>query len=175
MDSPDRSGNLRRNIEVKIRLDSIAEARRMAEQVATEHLGLQVQVDTYFRCRSGRLKLRLINDESAQLIWYARSDRAQARQSQYYLLDVSEPALARQLLTAAMGITQIVEKRREIFLYQNVRIHLDEVVDLGSFLEFEAVLSASQDPAAGHAQLEWLCRQFAITPDQFLSQSYGDM
>ena len=112
---------------------------------------------------------------SAQLIWYARSDQAQARKSEYYLLDVPTPELAKQLLATALGVRHVVEKRREIHLYHNVRIHLDDVTGLGAFLEFEAVMAADQDLAEGHAQLQWLCRQFAITTDQIVAQSYGDM
>jgi len=36
-----------------------------------------------------------------------------------------------------------VSKRREIYLWHNVRIHLDAVTGLGSFVEFEAVLGRS--------------------------------
>jgi adenylate cyclase class IV len=44
-------------------------------------------------------------------------------------------------------------QRREIYLYHNVRIHLDEVEDLGTFLEFEAVLGPNVDDALGRAQV----------------------
>ena len=38
-------------------------------------------------------------------------------------------------LAEALGVRSVVRKRREIYLYHNVRIHLDEVCDLGRFLE----------------------------------------
>ncbi len=56
-----------------------------------------------------------------------------------------------------------------------MRIHLDEVVGLGNFLEFEAVLGPELDDAAGRAQLEQLLEAFAIDPADLLSGSYGDM
>ncbi len=170
-----RSENLRSNIELKARLTSLEVAREVARRIVTEYLGIQVQVDTYFHCRDGRLKLREVEAAPAQLIWYARSDSPQARKSEYYLLDVPDPDLVKQLLTAALGVCQVVQKRREIHLYHNVRIHLDDVTGLGAFLEFEAVMRAGQDAAEGHAQLDWLCGQFGITPDHILAQSYGDM
>ncbi len=169
------SSDLRRNVELKAQLPSLSAAREVARALATEYLGIQHQTDTYFRCPHGRLKLREIDGQSAQLIWYNRSDEAHARKSEYYLLTVAEPALARQVLTNALGIRQTVVKQREIFLHANVRIHLDDVRDLGGFLEFEAVMAPHQDLAQGHAQLVWLCDQFAIAPAQILAKSYGDM
>jgi adenylate cyclase class IV len=41
---------------------------------------------------------------------------------------------------AALGSRGEVGKRREVWHWFNVRIHLDEVEGLGSFVEFEAVL-----------------------------------
>ena len=40
-------------------------------------------------------------------------------------------------------------KRRRLFLHRNVRIHLDDVEGLGSFIELESVLAV-----AGHESAE---------------------
>ncbi len=74
-----------------------------------------------------------------------------------------------------MGVVNMVRKRREIYLWHNVRIHLDDVEGLGQFLEFEAVLSAEIDDAAGRRQLETLMAQFNIRPEDLLAGSYTDM
>ena len=50
-----------RNIELKARLADLDAARKTAVAIATERLGTQHQVDTYFHCRHGRLKLRQID------------------------------------------------------------------------------------------------------------------
>ena len=68
-----------------------------------------------------------------------------------------------------------LDKRREIFLQHNVRIHLDSVAGLGSFLEFEAVLSPRVDESAGRLQVAQLQRQFALSPEDLLEGSYGEM
>ncbi len=44
----------------------------------------------------------------------------------------------------------VVSKRRRLFLWEGVRIHLDEVEDLGNFVEFEAVLPQAGDLATAH-------------------------
>jgi adenylate cyclase, class 2 len=164
-----------RNIELKARLADYGAAQRVASAIATMRLGEQHQVDTYFHCRNGRLKLRQIDGLRAELVWYARADQQGPKPSDYQLVPLSNPETLKAALTAALGVRAVVEKRREIFLYHNVRIHLDDVVGLGRFLEFEAVLGPEVDEGAGRALIDSLMRHFAITPADLLANSYGEM
>jgi adenylate cyclase class IV len=190
-----------RNVELKARLEDLDAARALARQVATEPLGTQQQVDTYFHCPQGRLKLRQIDGRLGQLVWYARPDQPGPKASDYLVVPVSEPEKLKAALAAALGVLCVVRKRREIFLYHNVRIHLDEVEGLGSFLEFEAVLGSyggpsgqpaamlstpsfgvaegtsgpEVDEATGRGQLDELARQFGLDQGDLLCGSYADM
>jgi predicted adenylyl cyclase CyaB len=178
---------LARNVELKARLHDLAAAQQIAKRLATAYLGVQQQVDTYFHSPHGRLKLREISTDAtagssssassstAQLVWYSRPDQAGAKGSDYLLVDVPDPARLKQALAAALGVQVIVDKRREIFLHHNVRIHLDEVTNLGAFLEFEAVLSPSIADATGHAQVAALQSEFGITSSDILAVSYSDL
>lgn len=163
------------NVELKARLASLDAARQVAASLATERLTDQHQIDTYFHCHHGRLKLREISDAPAQLISYQREDATAATPSRYFLIDVPDPVAMRDGLTAALGILVQVEKRREIYFYKNVRIHLDQVTQLGTFLEFEAVLESEAQIAEGEAVVAWLQTQFAIGPQDLLTSSYSDM
>ena len=167
--------SLGRNIELKARIAELSHTRRLARRVATECLGFQHQIDTYFHCRTGRLKLRQIDNGMAHLISYTRPDEATAKRSDYRLVPVTEVHAMRDALTAALGVRVEVEKRREIFLRENVRIHLDEVVGLGSFLEFEAVLDPQQPDAVGHQQLARLQQVLEIEPSHCVEGSYADL
>lgn len=164
-----------RNIELKARIVSLEAVRATAQNLATGQLGLMHQIDTYFHAPRGRLKLRQIDGQPAQLISYQRSDEAQARHSDYRIAPVADAELLKQNLAAFRGIQVVVDKTREVFLYHNVRIHLDQVQGLGTFLEFESVLSDEINDTAGHAQVEWLCGQFGITPEHVVPQSYSDL
>jgi len=164
-----------RNLELKARLGNLDAARTVAQAVATSRLSPQHQIDTYFHCRHGRLKLRQIDGLSAQLVSYARADEPGPKVSDYVLAPVSNPESLKAALTATLGVRCVVEKHREIFLHQNVRIHLDEVKGLGSFLEFEAVLGPGVDDARGQSQLDYLAREFSLTRGDLLSGSYSDM
>jgi predicted adenylyl cyclase CyaB len=163
------------NVELKARIRDLPTARRIAERLATDYLGWQHQIDTYFRCPRGRLKLREIEGQQAQLVGYQRPDETGPKLSDYRLTTVTESESLKETLAAALDVLVVVDKRREIFLYQNVRIHLDEVIDLGRFLEFEAVLSDQVDQAQGEAQLAFLRAEFAIDPDDLLAVSYADL
>jgi len=164
-----------RNIELKARLTDLDRARRIATGLAAQRLEPQHQIDTYFHCRSGRLKLREIDGLTGQLIWYKRPDREGLKASDYHLVAISDAEGLKVALAGALGIRSVVEKRREIFLWRSVRIHLDEVIGLGAFLEFEAVLGPKVDETVGHAQVEELIGRFGIRPVDLISGSYGDM
>ena len=164
-----------RNIELKARLKDLDTARRVAEAVATDRLPTEHQVDTYFPCRFGRLKLREIAGRRAELICYARPDQQGPKGSDYELVPIAEADKLKSVLSAALGISKVVAKRREIFLYHNVRIHLDRVEHLGTFLEFEAVVEGDVDDATAEQQVQWLSEQFGIGPDDRLPGSYADM
>ncbi len=135
----------------------------------------QQQIDTYFHCHHGRLKLRQIDGLRAELVWYARPDEHGPKASDYQLVPLAHPETLKAALTAALGVRAIVEKRREIFLYHTVRIHLDDVVGLGHFIEFEAVVTPSVDQQASLALVEGLVQRFTIAPADLIATSYGDM
>ncbi len=164
-----------RNIELKARLHDPAAARQIAERLATAHLGVQQQTDTYYRCTVGRLKLRETEGQPAQLIGYMRPNELGAKASDYRIVEIADAKAIRAVLTETLGILAVVVKRRQIYLHHNVRVHLDEVQRLGSFLEFEAVLSDGVDAETGRQQIAWLRDQFMITHADLVNNSYSDM
>jgi adenylate cyclase, class 2 len=164
-----------RNVELKARLDSLDGARAIAARIATQRLEDQHQVDTYFACRNGRLKVREINGQRAELIWYDRPDQTDSKPCHYRRIPVADPAGLKAALTAACGIRVVVEKHREIYLFHNVRIHLDRVVGQGTFLEFEAVLGPELSEAVGHQQVEQMRVQFGLTAGDLVTGSYADL
>src|SRR4051795_13215641 len=138
-----------RNVELKAR--DVDPERTLAAALAhgATDQGVLEQKDTYFAAREGRLKLReeRAGDAAptATLIAYARADEAAARTSAYHLVDVPDPRALAAALDASLGTVVVVEKFRRLLLWENVRIHLDEVADLGTFVELEAVVPAGSD------------------------------
>lgn len=170
MDSPTRG-----NIELKARYADHDFARRSVAALGARPAGVERQVDTYFAVPHGRLKLRVIDDHQATLIWYRRPDQAVARQCDYQLVPVADAAGLRAALAGAVGLRGEVVKRREIHLWDNVRIHLDEVAGLGRFIEFEAVLSLGVTAETGHRQVAELCRALDLRDDAIVAVGYADL
>ncbi|HEY1600585.1 MAG TPA: class IV adenylate cyclase [Pirellulales bacterium] len=165
----------RQNVELKARLVDLPGARALAARLSGGPPEIIAQVDTYFACAHGRLKLRTIVGDHSELIAYVRTDEIAPRASRYRIIPVPDAAALGDALSAALGVLVIVEKRREISLYNNVRIHLDQVQGLGTFLEFEAVLEAHQPLAVGELQVRELARQFGLLPEHLVGGSYSDL
>lgn len=163
-----------RNIELKARLRSPDDARRVCQELAMWH-AVEHQVDTYFVCRHGRLKLRQRDGQPAQLVRYARADGVDPRPSDYDLVPVEQPDSLKRALVAALGVLVVVEKDREVFLYRNVRIHIDRVAGLGNFVEFEAVLADGDDEPAAAALVQRLAEKLGLAESDRIAGSYSDL
>jgi predicted adenylyl cyclase CyaB len=167
-----------RNIEIKAHIFDIRGCGEIAAAIAGEGpLEELVQTDTYFNVPVGRLKLREFADESnpSQLIFYARSDQVEPRPSDYHILEVTEPAALKDVLALALGVKAVVKKERAVYLYRNVRIHLDEVAGLGTFIELEAVLDEDHLEEDAALSLMVLMREFSIAEEDLLGGSYCEL
>ena len=114
------------------------------------------QEDTYFRVNQSRLKLREMPQEDPELIWYRRPNVGEIRTCQYRRLKVTRVDRVKAGLSAVLGVEAVVVKKRRLYRWRNVRIHVDHVEQLGNFIEFEAVLSDSEQIQTGEEQLEQL-------------------
>jgi len=170
-----------RNIEIKARVRSLAEAERTASRLAgPEPHAVLVQNDTYFNVSSGRLKLREQSDETtgesiAQLVYYNRPDETGPRGCDYEIARVSEPEKMAHLLGSALGVEVVVAKRRTLYLYENVRIHLDRVDNLGEFIEFEAVMPEGEPDGSGESVVRRLIDEFSLKTEDLVEVSYCDL
>ena len=168
-----------RNIELKARCCDLARAEAACQRLGARRAWTRRQTDTYFGVARGRLKLRVEEAEgqppAAVLVEYHRPDAATARGSHYELTPVDNAEETLAALASRHGIVARVEKTRTLYLLENVRIHLDRVAGLGTFVEFEAVMGPADSDAAAHALLERLRRELGIAESDLLSGSYSDM
>ncbi len=164
----------RRNIELKARCEDLTATSQACQTLGARYVGLLVQTDTYFFCRRGRLKLREIEGQFSELIGYERPDTSDTRASLYHLAAVPDPAATKALLASNLGVRGVVKKRRQLWMWENVRIHLDHVDGLGTFVEFEAVVQADDD-AEDHARIAKLCEALAVNDGERVAKSYSDL
>ncbi len=160
------------NLELKASIPSVESARESARLCGAEFRGILLQTDTYFCVLRGRLKVREISDDGAELIYYERAEETLERWSTYSTVTIPEPALLKQQLSSALGVLVVVKKKRELFLFEGTRIHIDDVEGLGCFLEFEVPVHDEQDATR---QMKFLRERFAIREDSIFTPSYSDL
>jgi homotetrameric cytidine deaminase len=167
------------NVELKAhRRDLQATAARCLE-LGAEDKGVLTQRDTFFLARQARLKLRNQGADGSELIAYGRPDEFDPAESTFVLAPVSEVEPLAEALEYALGApTVVVAKRRQLLMWDGVRIHLDEVEDLGTFIELEAVLESpagEAELAAAHDKVARLRRELAIEDSDLVSVAYADL
>ena len=163
-----------KNLEFKAKCDSLDAFRQRLVNLQAEHRRTMKQLDTYFNVPQGRLKLREIDTHNAQLIYYERADLAESRYSNYQICDIPEPMAFKQIATMALGVKGVVEKQRELWLFGNTRIHLDEVKNLGQFVELETVIR-SQTEVEAQAEHQLVKEALGIKEEDLVSASYSDL
>jgi homotetrameric cytidine deaminase len=168
-----------RNVELKARDPDPARTLERALALGADDRGEIRQRDTYFSGARGRLKLREQETGGSplwdELIEYSRADSTDARTSTYRRVPVADVAPLREALDAAYGTLGTVTKRRRLLLWEGVRIHLDEVEGLGSYVELEAVAEVGSDLNAEHEKIERLRAEFGIEEDDLVATSYSDL
>jgi predicted adenylyl cyclase CyaB len=162
-------------VELKARDAQPERTLRLALEAGAEDRGVIAQRDTYFAAARGRLKLREEAPGEAHLIAYERPDAPEARQSRYRLAPVADPHALQEALDAALGTVATVAKRRHLLLWEGVRIHLDAVEGLGTFVELEGVAPAGSDLNRETELVRRLQDRLGIAADQVLAGSYADL
>jgi adenylate cyclase class IV len=163
------------NIEFKAELRNFEAARHVCKLIGGTRVGEVRQSDTYYRLPEGRLKKRLIADGKASAEWilYHRPDRVSPRMSNYTIL--TDEQARRRWGTRSLRAWLTVVKIREVWTLGDVRVHIDQVEDLGAFIEFEAVVSRKFDVKKCHAAIAELRERFGPLLGEPISRSYSDL
>ena len=163
------------NIEIKARARDFAGLQKRAESLSDTPLQIIPQEDTFFNIPSGRLKLRLLAPEHAQLVWYARADDTGPKRSDYRIYETNNPEGLKSTLSLALGVRGVVRKTRYLYLAGQTRIHLDDVEGLGQFMELEVVMRPDQSDAEGQAIAEELMKKLGVDFADLLDGAYMDL
>lgn len=163
------------NVEIKARVRNLSDLSQRAESLSDTPVELIPQEDTFFNTPHGRLKLRQLAPEQAQLVYYERADTAGPKRSYYLISETSDPSSLKAILTTALGVRGVVRKLRRLYLLGQTRLHLDDVEGLGHFMELEVVIRPGQSDAEGQVIAEDLMQKLGIAPGDLLDGAYMDM
>jgi len=164
-----------RNVEIKARIECV---EMLLPKVAALADGAPLEIfqdDTFFSCPNGRMKLRVFSPDRGELIFYQRADKAGPKESSYYISPTTSPDSLRDVLTRGYGQGGRVRKLRTLLMVGKTRIHLDQVENLGSFLELEVALAEGEAPESGEAVARELLDALGISSDQLIDVAYVDL
>jgi len=163
------------NVEIKARVQDFDGLRSRAERLSQTPVQVIPQLDTFFITKKGRLKLRELGSGSAQLIYYERPDREGPKRSDYHIFETADAEPLKSVLALALGVRGVVRKVRYLYLIGQTRLHLDDVEDLGQFMELEVVLRPGETEAHGEAVARELISQLEIRDSDLLEVAYMDL
>jgi len=173
------------NVEYKCELREPGVARAKLAAMGGDNIATLRQTDTYFNTVSGRLKRRVStaltgsgeetggDAEPTEWIHYDRPDKLEFKISRFTIYTPEEAA--ERFGVTPLPVRIVVEKQREVWMVGQVRVHLDEVDTLGCFLEFEALITKTQNVARAHERLRELRAALAPCLGEPVSGSYADM
>jgi len=164
-----------RNVEIKARVEDLEAVRQAVESLTDSAPTVLRQVDTFYHCRHGRLKLREIHGHSAELISYIRADATGPKPSEYTCVPVANPRLLHEALSSSLGTRGAVKKVRTLYLIGQTRAHLDVVEGLGQYIELEVMLADDQPVSEGEQTARKLLRQLDISEAQLVKGAYIDL
>jgi predicted adenylyl cyclase CyaB len=163
------------NVEIKAYCINPVFIREYLIHNGADFKGTDFQTDTYFKVPKGRLKLREGNIEN-NLIYYDRNNDAGPRLSNFQLVKIPDAEGLKKILSDSLGVKIAVRKKREIYYIKNVKFHIDEVEELGSFVEIEAGnMIADKTQEELREQCDFYVKEFGIEEKDFIAGSYSDM
>lgn len=161
------------NVECKYELRDPALARSICRAIGARLVGTLRQTDTYFRVADGRLKRREVPGEPPEWIFYHRHNRLKPKLSHFTIY--SEQEAKARYGERPMPVWLIVEKTRDVWMYDSARLHLDSVTGLGNFFEIEALVTPGKHVGRCHRLIAELLERFRPVLGEPIATSYSDM
>lgn len=163
------------NIEIKAYSTNLEKQTLIALGLSNARMQTLRQTDTFFNVQHGRLKLREFSEGCAQLIFYHRENQTGPGLSDYQITETTDAEGLKAVLRRAYGIRAEVQKTRKLCLCGRTRIHLDQVDNLGDFIELEVVLREGESIISAEREAESLMNSLGITSAQLIDVSYAEL
>lgn len=133
-------------IEIRAKIDNLKEVERCFNELKEVQILAQAvrQVDTYLRHQADKERLLVIRirrkDKQAILSFKAKSVDPKGDTAWYdYDTEISAPnKLEDILISSGYVYVCVIDKVRDSFKWQNFEINIDNIRDLGLFIEIEA-------------------------------------
>src|SRR5260370_22585108 len=114
------------NIEFKAELIDLESAHATARNLTGTGPEILQQTDVFFPCPHGRLKLRILDDNHGELIFYERADAPGPRRSTYQIARTADPYTLLEILRHVSSVPGPVEKMPRFLLLVRTRSHTNQ-------------------------------------------------
>ncbi len=104
-----------RNVEIKAYVNDTAHLRAVLEAMSDTEAEVLNQHDVFFAVPSGRLKLRVLDDRSGELIQYHRPNVDGPKASRYLIAPTTAPDVLMKILCGALPVLGTVRKQRLLY------------------------------------------------------------
>lgn len=170
-----------KNLELKAELRDPNLARLICKQLKASRIGKIRQTDTYYNVARGRLKKResiavergVGSPEPIEYIFYERPDTVSPKVSQYHLYTAEQ--VKERFGEQPLPVWLEVIKNRELYLYESTRIHIDDVIGLGWYFEYEILVDDRTNMDEANDLADRLRSTFLPALGEPIASSYSDL
>ncbi|KAL1506698.1 hypothetical protein ABEB36_006014 [Hypothenemus hampei] len=166
-----------KNVEIKAKIKNLKTLLQFGKILAGREATIIKQHDTFYNAKKGRIKLRRLDAGQAELIFYDRPDVMGPKLCLFEKVNVHPEQLSsmEQLLDTTLGSLIEVKKMRHLFIIGQTRLHIDEVENLGDFMELEVCLEPGQTPEDGDYIAKELMDKLGIQEEDLINCAYADL
>lgn len=170
-----------KNLEWKAELRDPNLARLICKKMGAMPVAKIRQTDTYYNVARGRLKKReaiavergIGSPEPIEYIFYERPDQVAPKISDYTIYTHDE--VLERFGQAPLPVWLTVTKVRELYLFNSIRIHIDDVHELGWHFEFEILTNSKEEAETAPERAEKLKSTFLPALGEPIRMSYSDL
>ncbi|KAM0725443.1 hypothetical protein ACS0PU_008929 [Formica fusca] len=171
------------NIEIKARIQDIDRVILKAKELSNSDGQIITQHDVFFNATKSRLKLRKFEDGTAELISYMRPNTTGPKISLYNKASIYADTvnLIEHILSSSIGVTRVVKKTRHLYIVGRTRIHIDNVDNLGNFIELEVMMRSDNknitdcDRETAEKIAADLMKALSIKEEDLIAEAYVDL
>jgi predicted adenylyl cyclase CyaB len=160
------------NFEIKTKISDPDGFIKRVQSIGAVYKETMSQKDYYFEVGMNKEKVREINNQEPCLISYKRLEKKGRKDSNYNIRTLSLEE--KNLLFKQKHLLCTVDKTRQLWMYKNTRIHLDNVVGLGNFMELETVVK-DISINEGSNEFEDVVNKLKIKKEKAEPYSYSDL
>ncbi len=177
--------NTKKHFGIKVRL-SKEELDQLVDKLNTidncKYVNRIYQKNMYFKCRDINDKMKIRTEYNIkwdigayvnQLICYKRNNKKDVELDSCYIIDLGKEETSWKcyfkVLQFTNGYIDIVRKTRDLYMIGNTRVYVDDIDDLGFFVELVLVEGKEEEKVIA------IMKKLDININNFVNHSYIDL